>query len=84
VLYLEINQSGDTNGTYTEQNSGWAGQPSLIYSALIEEPGRGGTQTMELIGHGGRIGEPPAIHPDLGGFDTALEQVREIRVRLER
>jgi hypothetical protein len=83
ALYLEINQSGDTNETFTEQNNDWAGQPSLIYRAFIEEPGRVSTHTMELIGHGGRIGEPPAVHPDLAGFDSALEQLQEITVRLE-
>ncbi len=82
-LYLEINKSGDTNRTYTQENNDWAGQPSLIYRAVIDQPRRGGSHTMELIGHGGRIGEAPAVHPDLSGFDTALEQVRRISVRFE-
>ncbi len=83
TLCLEINKSGDTNDTFTKENNDWAGQPSLIYRAVITEAGSGGTYTMEPIGHGGRIGETPAVHPDLSGFDTALEQVREIKIRFE-
>jgi hypothetical protein len=82
-LYLEINKSNDTNDVYTKQNNDWAGQPSLIYRAVIAQPRSGDSCTMELIGHGGRIGEAPAIHSDLSGVTTALEQVRQIRVSFE-
>jgi hypothetical protein len=83
ALYLEINQSDDRNDTYSKENNDWAGQPSLIYRVVIQEPESGGTYAMEPIGHGGRIGETPAVHPDLSGLDTALEQVREIKISFE-
>ena len=33
VIMAEFNKSGDYNSVYTEDNSGWTGQPSLIYKA---------------------------------------------------
>lgn len=80
TLFLEINQSDDTNDTYTKQNNGWAGQPSLIYRVAIEAPGSAVKYTMKPIGHGGRLGDVPAVYADLSGFDTALRQVRETTI----
>ena len=79
TIYLEINKSSDVNSTFTEAENDWAGQPSLVYAASL---GTGSTR-LELIGHGGRLRDEPAIYADLGGFDTALEQIASIVVTLE-
>ncbi|MEW6516258.1 MAG: hypothetical protein AB1439_05050 [candidate division FCPU426 bacterium] len=79
-LYLEVNQSGDTNATYTDQNNDWAGQPSLIYRADISQMQPGSACKMSLAGHGGRIKDQPDIYPDVSSLDTALDQIQEITV----
>ena len=79
MIYLEINKSGDANETFSEADNDWAGQPSLVYAARL---GAGSTR-LELAGHGGRLGDEPAVYADLSGFDTALEQVASIVVTLE-
>jgi hypothetical protein len=79
MIYLEINKSSDVNATFTKADNDWAGQPSLVYAARL---GAGSTR-LELVGHGGRLRDEPAIHADLSGFDTALAQVESIVVMLE-
>jgi hypothetical protein len=79
-LFLEVNQSGDNNATYTDKNNDWAGQPSLIYQADIGKIPPGSACKMTLMGHGGRIKDQPDIYPDVSSLDTALEQIQEIKV----
>ena len=79
MIYLEINKPGDVNSTFTEANNDPAGQPSLVYAAGLVA----GSARLELIGHGGRLRDEPAIYTDLSGFDTALEQVASIVVTFE-
>lgn len=79
TIYLEINKTDDVNATFTELDNDWAGQPSLVYAARL---GTGSTR-LELLGHGGRLGDEPVIYSDLNGFDTALEQVASIVVTLQ-
>lgn len=80
VLFAEFNKSGDENAIYTKEANDWAGQPSLVYSISVTHPSAGGSGVMELLGHGGALSDPPDIYEDLSTFDTALNQVREIRV----
>jgi hypothetical protein len=81
TVLVEINKSGDVNEIYTEKDNGWAGQPSVIYRAQIDpEAGDRAVHRLSIAGHGGRLADAPAIHPDLSGLDTALEQVSEITV----
>ena len=80
TLYLEINKSDDVNATYTKENSGWAGQPSLVYAAELDGASADGTYRLELAGHA-RAGDSAArLYTDFEGFDTALELVREATV----
>ena len=79
TIYLEINKSSDVNSTFTDADNDWAGQPSLVYAARLGPK----STRLELIGHGGRLRDEPAIYADLSGFDTALEQVASIVVTLE-
>jgi hypothetical protein len=83
ALFAEVNKSADNNGTFTEENNDWAGQPSLIYKVMIPEIEKGHPYEMEVIGHGGRIKDKPAVYADLSGFDTALKQLHEIKISFE-
>ncbi|MBN1596046.1 hypothetical protein JW933_08990 [candidate division FCPU426 bacterium] len=81
ALFLEVNKSNDVNDQYTKENNDWAGQPSLIYEAVITQMQPGDEYQLKLIGHGGRIKDTPDIYTDLTGLDTAMEQIREITVK---
>jgi hypothetical protein len=81
-ILLEINKSGDDNNTYNKNNNDWAGQPSLIYSAVISDNTYNQTFYLQLIGHGGMLKDQTDIYDDLSGFDSALTQLQQIRVTL--
>lgn len=81
-IFLEVNQSADTNTVYTEKLNGWAGQPSLIYRCQLPKQ-KGTPVQMDLIGHGGLLSDKSGITSDLTGFDTALQQLEKIMVRVE-
>jgi len=78
-IQVEINKPGDDNATFPQADNDPSGQPSLVYAARL---GAGQTR-LELIGHGGRFCDEPAIYTDLSGLDSALEQVGSIVVTLE-
>jgi hypothetical protein len=78
-LYAEINKTGDYNAVYTKENSGWAGQPSVIYAAKIHAPAAGEKVALEPEGYG-QAGSAPVLHAGLEGLDTALELVEEISI----
>lgn len=80
VLYAEFNKSGDENAIYTKEANDWAGQPSVVYSLTIAQPSERRGGAMEVVGHGGTLTDQPGIYDDLSTLDTALKQVREIRV----
>ena len=82
ILRAEINQSADVNSFYTEENNDWSGQPSLIYEIKIKQLKINGIYELELIGHGGLIKDEAAVYRDLSSFDTALEQVESIVLRI--
>ena len=79
-IYAEINKSGDNNTAYTKDNNDWAGQPSLLYRAEVNNTAKGQPVKLELIGHSGMIKEAPAVHSDTSGLDSALDIIREITV----
>ena len=73
VIRLETNRSYDYNETFTRDNSGVAGQPSLIYTARLSvgtEPDQG---RFEPIGTGSPDGSSGMISEGLSGIDTALK-----------
>ncbi|MBI9103030.1 MAG: hypothetical protein JEY99_11485 [Spirochaetales bacterium] len=74
-VFMEINQSSDYNDTYTEENSDWAGQPSVIYHAEIPGKPEGKRVAMEVWGRGTNIGESGASSFDMSGMDSALTQI---------
>lgn len=78
VLYGEINRSQDYNARYTKDNSGWTGQPALVYRCPLDSIDR--EIPMDLVGHSGLPGDLPRIYEDETGLDTALDMVASIRV----
>ncbi|MFP4362511.1 MAG: hypothetical protein ACLFR1_01445 [Spirochaetia bacterium] len=81
LIKLETNRSYDWNETYTEENSGVNGQPSLIYQAELTI-GRGeDTAEFDLIGTGSVDGSGSVIHSGLDGIDTALGLFSVMEVR---
>jgi len=74
VFLAEVNRSFDYNGTYTRENSGVNGQPSLIFRGVylpgmkrlvLRPEGKGGPAEGQII-------------PELSGITTALEIVTEV------
>lgn len=82
AVYAEINQSSDDNETYSKENNDWAGQPSLIYRAVLTNAKPGRAVLMEIIGHGGAIDDEAKLYSSLSGIDSALKQVESITVSL--
>lgn len=73
LIKLETNRSYDYNDTFTRQNAGVAGQPSLIYTARLSV-GNGPDQSrFEPIGTGSPDGSSGLISEGLSGIDTALK-----------
>lgn len=81
-IYAELNKADDMNTVYTEDNNDWAGQPSLIYSADLSGLSNSEPIELKLEGHGGMIGAFPGVYEDLSGFDSALRQIKCIKVSL--
>jgi hypothetical protein len=70
-VFLEINHSFDYNDTWTEDNSGVNGQPSLIYQTQFVA-GQSGKINLALIGHGSVDGSNGNINPNLEHITSAL------------
>ncbi len=77
-IYAEINTAGDENETYTKERNGWVGQPALIYSARVT--GQDAGYILELEGHSGLLGQEAALYTDLSAFESALRQVKQIKL----
>ena len=70
ILCVEINAPLDPNHRYPDKV---LGQPSLLYTALIEVDSDAKYSLLELTGHGGGDAmETGNIQYDLDGFDSAL------------
>ena len=70
ILCVEINAPRDANHIYHDK---LLGQPSLLYTALIEVDSDTKYFLMDLTGHGGGDAmETGNIQYDLDGFDSAL------------
>ena len=79
-VYLEVNHSFDYNDTWTENNSGVNGQPSLLYHAkfIAGIPGR---TDLVPIGHGSVDGSNGNITRDFDGITTALNIIKEAHIK---
>ena len=78
VLCVEVNAHGDFNESYPDLH---IGQPSLLYTALIELDSDQRHALLELTGHGGGAEKSGAIHYELDGFTSAKELVDLVLAR---
>ncbi len=87
-LLLEINQSWDwneywTNSKYPDDDEyKTSSQPSLVYMAEIDTGNGAGEYDMRPIGHGHYSGKDGSLDPDLSTLTTAMNIVKNIRVKV--
>ena len=72
VLCVEVNTAKDTNETYQDLQ---IGQPSLLYTALIDLDAEQRYALLELTGHGGSAEKSGAIQYDLDGHTSAKQLI---------
>ncbi len=78
VLCLEVNLPHDPNVDFEDPH---LGQPSLLYTALIEPGDSNRYVLLELTGHGGGAEKSGAIQYDLDGVTSARDLVELILAR---
>jgi hypothetical protein len=86
-IYLEVNLSYDWNRTWSRNLpktnasfNGENGQPSLIYTVLLDPDNKRDFADFQLIGHGSPSGSDGKIDSDLSGIDTAKDILRSVRI----
>jgi len=79
-VMMEINRSYDWNETYTRDNSGINGQPSLIWQAPVLVGESPVTVEFQAVGTGSVDGSDGRIRPGMEGLDTALELFSHLEV----
>jgi hypothetical protein len=77
-LFAEVNSAGDENEVFTKDRNDWVGQPALVYSARVT--GQDAGYILELEGHSGLLDQEAALYTDLSAFDSALRQVKQIKL----
>jgi len=80
-LFLEVNKPGDANEEWSDKH---VGQPSVLYSVLIEPESTKEHYLMELTGHGGKGLESGLIHYDLNLVGSAKQIVDLVLVSRQR
>jgi hypothetical protein len=80
IVKLETNRSYDWNSTYTKDNAGVNGQPSLIYAAELTIGGAADEAGFMPIGTGSVDGSDGEIRLGLDGIDTALQLFASMKV----
>ena len=80
VLCAEVNAPADINDTYSDPH---VGQPSLLYTALIELDKPQAYTLLELTGHGGGAEKGGSIQYDLEGFTSANQLIDLLLVKAE-
>ena len=65
IIKAEFNHSVDFNDFFSEEEKDVNGQPSVIYSALIDLSNRKNTYRMKLVGCSSPDGNDGNIHPDM-------------------
>ncbi len=76
LVRAEVNSSFDYNSSYTRENSGVNGQPSLLYEGLWKEGER--EIGLRPVGTGSLTGDTGEAGYSLEGLTTALEMVESI------
>jgi hypothetical protein len=72
VLCLEVNAVGDASSAYPDPH---LGQPSLLYTALIDISGGAGYQLLELTAHGGEAIESGTLNYNLENIGSARQLI---------
>lgn len=90
IVKLEINVAFDDNEFYSEfdfpddpifhNGTGQLGQPSVIFSAIVDSKKQKSYYLMDLIGQGHHSGDNGIINGDVSKLTTALEIVEHIVV----
>jgi hypothetical protein len=80
IIKLETNRSYDWNSTFTKDNAGVNGQPSLIYAAELTIGGGAEEADFVPIGTGSVDGSDGNMRPGLDGIDTALQLFSSMKV----
>lgn len=81
VLCVEVNQPGDPNRQFPDPI---LGQPSILYTALIEMDSEQKYWLLNLTGHGGGSESSGAIQYDLDQLSTSRSLVDLILAHVER
>ena len=88
-VMMEINRSYDFNDYYHADRfpqdpiysgSGSSGQPSVIYSALINLDDNQHSYFLKPVGHGHHSGANGTLYTDMQGIDTALQLIKRVVV----
>ena len=80
VLCVELNAPGDANESWTDTS---LGQPSLLYTALVNVDEEQAYRILELTGHGGGAETSGNIQYHLEGITTARSMVDLLLLKLE-
>jgi hypothetical protein len=83
TVYLEINHSFDYNDTWTKENSGVNGQPSIIYQAQFTA-GQPGRIPLVPMGHGSVDGSDGNIVNEIEHFSSALNIVQNAYITVNQ
>ena len=78
TIVAEVNSSFDFNDTYTEENSGVNGQPSIVYSASLDLDSFDRTVIMSPKGTGDVSGRSGRVRTSLEGITTAASIIESI------
>ena len=81
VVCVEINAAADVDDKWTDPV---LGQPSVLYTGLIEEDKESGYVLLELTGHGGKGDHAGAIRYDLESITTAGKLLEIAVARCDR
>lgn len=82
-LHVEVNASFDFNAAFPERKGNVNGQPSVVYSMKLGEPGAPEAQAA-LLGSGHPAGADGRIVPAAAGLDGALRIVADLKARVVR
>lgn len=81
VICVEVNAMSDSNQAFPDQA---LGQPSLLYTALVDASEGARYQLLELTAHGGQARESGTLHYDFEGIDTARQLIDLLLVHAQK
>lgn len=93
-VFVEVNVAFDENEFYSEYDfvedslyhggTGLLGQPSIVYSALIQNTDRNNYYLLDKMGHGHHSGGDGSINSDLSPLTTAQSIVERLVVGIDK